>query len=324
MVEKQITHEQIIAPVKDDLARLETLMIACADGYHQDLIAAVEHIISSGGKRIRPAISFLVGRIYDLEQTRLDTLAASIEMLHTATLVHDDLIDGSLLRRGSPTLNASWSPAATVLTGDFLFAKAAEFAAATDSPRLLKKFAQTLSTIVNGELNQIFMSKGLLSREDYYTRIYAKTASLLELCTSSPAILAENEDHIILLEKFGRKIGMAFQIVDDILDFVSDESDLGKPIASDLKQGLFTLPTIYYFEQNPDNELVQKVLHGNASDEEMFKVFQAIKDSNAVSDALAEARQEITESLEILDKLNLGEEDQILRDVAAYIINREF
>ena len=130
-------------------------MRAQAGDNHPDMRAALEHILSSGGKRVRPTVVLLVGNMLDAPEEKLVTVGAAIELLHTATLVHDDLIDGSLLRRGMPTLNARWSPAATVLTGDFLFARAAELAAEADHLPLMKLFAETLAIIVNGELTQL-------------------------------------------------------------------------------------------------------------------------------------------------------------------------
>ena len=130
--------------------------------------------LAAGGKRIRPTLGLLVGNMLGAPLEKIVTLGAAVELLHTATLVHDDLIDGSLLRRGMPTLNARWSPPATVLTGDFLFARAAKLAAETDYLPLMKLFSETLATIVNGELTQMFTSRGLISRDNYYKRIYAK------------------------------------------------------------------------------------------------------------------------------------------------------
>src|SRR5574340_107402 len=151
-----------------------------AEGHHPDLRAALDHLVASGGKRIRPTLTILTGRMLGADEDRTVTLAAAIELLHTATLVHDDLIDGSLLRRGIPTLNSKWSPAATVLTGDFIFASAANMATRTNSLEVMGIFSRTLMTIVNGEVNQLFTSHCSTDINDYYHRIYAKTASLFE------------------------------------------------------------------------------------------------------------------------------------------------
>ena len=242
------------APIQVGLQEVELLLHAQADDAHPDLRAALEHLLASGGKRIRPAVGLLTGQMLNAPHDKLLTLAASVEMLHTATLVHDDLIDGALLRRGMPTLNAKWSPAATILTGDYMFARAAKLAADSDNLRLMKLFAETLATIVNGELTQLFVSRGVISRVDYAKRIYAKTASLFEMTTQAAALISPtNEIMVGAMRQFGYHLGMAFQIVDDTLDFTGEQETVGKPVGSDLLQGLVTLPAIYYAENHPDD-----------------------------------------------------------------------
>ena len=178
-----------------------------SNGHHAELKTALDHLLSSGGKRIRPAVALLTGGMLGADPDRLITLAAAIELLHTATLVHDDLIDGSLLRRGNPTLNAHWTPAATVLTGDFIFARAAKLAAETDSVEVMRLFSETLSTIVNGEITQMFGGRNSVRREDYFKRIYAKTASMFELATAAAAVLSPLYDEVInAVQKYGHTV----------------------------------------------------------------------------------------------------------------------
>ena len=172
---------------------VERLMRSQADSHHPDLGTALNHLLSSGGKRIRPGVVLLTGGMLNGDTQRLVTLSAAIELLHTATLVHDDLIDGAFLRRGMATLNSQWSPAATVLTGDFVFAKAARLAADTENLELMSMFSETLATIVNGEITQLFSSHGVANKENYFQRIYAKTASLFELCTTAAAMISNGQ-----------------------------------------------------------------------------------------------------------------------------------
>jgi geranylgeranyl pyrophosphate synthase len=243
-----------LSPIQEQIKLVEERMRAQADESHPDLRAALEHLLAAGGKRIRPTLGLLVGNMLGAEEWRLVTLGAAVELLHTATLVHDDLIDGALLRRGMPTLNARWSPPATVLTGDFLFARAAKLAAETDYLPLMKSFSETLAIIVNGELTQMFTSRGLISRDNYYKRIYAKTASLFEMTSRAAAMISPAAEATIeAMRDFGYQIGMAFQIVDDILDFNGEQTAVGKPLGSDLLNGLVTLPAIYYAESNPED-----------------------------------------------------------------------
>jgi len=324
LLRTRVTPTDFFEPVRADLAAVEAKMRETMGGQHEALTGATEHLLASGGKRVRPAIALLTARMLDGEPARAVSLAAAIEMLHTATLVHDDLIDGSLLRRGIPTLNAQWSPAATVLTGDFLFARAAELASQADSVRVMRVFAQTLMVIVNGEINQLFVSRGHVSREDYFKRIYAKTASLFAVAAEAGALLGHaDEATVAALRVFGKEVGIAFQIVDDVLDFTSDEAQLGKPVGSDLRQGLFTLPALCHLENNPGDHDITSLLNGRAGDPEIVRrVVQAVKDSGAIDAALAEARDYVKRAQDALTKMPDNLYRHSLFDLAEYLVSR--
>ena len=312
--------------VQNDIQSVETRMQSQADGYHSDLRAALELLLSAGGKRIRPTITLLIGQMLDAPIERLITLASAIELLHTATLVHDDLIDGSLLRRGMPTLNSQWSPGATVLTGDFLFSCAAKLAAETESIPVIKLFAQTLTVIVNGEVTQLLSGRNCITRDMYRQRIYAKTASLIETAARSAALIAPvNEASVEKMRIFGYEIGMGFQIVDDILDFTGEEATLGKPVGSDLRQGLVTLPTIIYNELHPENPDIQALIEGNhsLSDEQVDQFVDVIRQSKAIDLSLQEAHQFIDRGLKSLIDLPEKKEKRALEDLAKFIIERK-
>jgi len=258
-------------------------------------------------------------------EEKLITLGAAVELLHTATLVHDDLIDGALLRRGMPTLNARWSPAATVLTGDFLFARAAKLAADTDYLPLMKLFAETLATIVNGELTQMFSARGVVERQNYYQRIYAKTASLFEMASLAATMVAtEDEEMRASMKVFGYEVGMAFQIVDDILDFTGEESAVGKPIGSDLLNGLVTLPAIYFAEANLDDEDILSLPEGGWKDtERVQRLVDNIRQSKAIQQSMDEARQAISRALKSLSDAPVSPEREALENLAKFIVDRK-
>jgi len=312
-------------PIEDRLGLVEERMRAQSDGHHSAVGAALHHLLSSGGKRIRVITTLLTGKMLGGDADKLVTLAAAIESLHTATLVHDDLIDGAVIRRGIPTLNAQWSPAATVLTGDFIFSKAAKLAAETGSVEVMKIFAETLSIIVNGEITQLFSSKWVANRDDYYRRIYAKTASLFETSTTTAAILSNANDQIISsIKQFGYDIGMAFQMVDDILDFTSEQVTMGKPVASDLRQGIITLPVLYYLESHPQDIEMKSILENNFCDEDCLgRLLVSIRQSGAIDSAFSEARQHVKKGLDQLLKLPVNSERQALEELASYIVDRE-
>lgn len=322
-----MTLPSFFAPVQSELQEVETLLHCQASDAHPDLCAALDHLLSSGGKRIRPTLGLLTGRMLGAPHDKIITLATAVELLHTATLVHDDLIDGALLRRGIPTLNAQWSPPATVLTGDFLFARAAKLAAETDHLALMKLFADTLATIVNGELTQLFQARGLASRENYYQRIYAKTASLMEMTTRAAAMISPVSESVVeTMRRFGYELGMAFQMVDDVLDFTGEQAEVGKPVGSDLLQGLITLPTLYYLESHPDDPDLNLLLEGeySAEPQRMERLVQSVRASRAIDQALNEARQSVERALACLTGMPDGAERQALQALATYIVDRNF
>lgn len=316
-----------ITVIDQEIAEVEALMRRQADEAHPQLRAALEHLLNAGGKRIRPTLSLLTGKMLGAPPRPLIYLAAAAELLHTATLVHDDLIDGALLRRGNPTLNAQWSPAATVLTGDFIFARAAKLAAETDHLPLMKLFAQTLATIVNGELTQMFSGRDLISRENYYQRIYAKTASLIEMSTQAAAMVSPvGQDVVESMRRFGYHLGIAFQIVDDVLDFVGDQNEIGKPVGSDLMQGLITLPALYFIEMYPNSDyahlLITGEYRGNTS--VLQELIQAIRKSEGIERSLNEASKHIEMALQNLENKPAGEARTALEELALYTVRRRF
>lgn len=314
-----------LSPVAEEVKLVEERMRAQSDVAHPDLRAALEHLLKAGGKRIRPSLALLVGNMLGGPLDKLVTLGAAVELLHTATLVHDDMIDGSLLRRGAPTLNARWSPPATVLTGDFIFARAAKLAAETDNLPLMNLFGETLSIIVNGELTQMFTSRGLISRENYYKRIYAKTASLFEMTARAAAMVSPvNEETMECMRDFGYQLGMAFQIVDDILDFTGDQASVGKPLGSDLHNGLVTLPAIYYAEANPDDADVLSLPNGGwTNNDNMTRLVDHIRTSGYTKQAMSEAEAHIDNALARLDMMELSAERDALENLAKYIVDRK-
>jgi len=317
---------EIFESIQDDLARVEEKLREKPQLEYEVLTAAIEHLLASGGKRVRPALVILASRLYSAQiGPQVLALAAAVEMLHTASLVHDDLIDASLLRRGIPTLNATWTPGATILTGDYLFARAAGLGARTGSLRVMEMFAETLMVICSGELKQQFSDlQTRVRRDDYYARIYAKTASLFALATEAAGVLANaTEDEVAALREYGLSLGMAFQVVDDVLDFIGDETRLGKPVGSDLRQGIITLPTLCYLEQHPDDELIVRLLRdGHGSEEDIHRAVQAIRESGAIDTALEEARNFAHRSLLALQQLPSGSPCQPMQDLADFVIRR--
>lgn len=310
-------------PVQEGIRRVEKRMLGQADGLHPELSAALHHLFDAGGKRIRVAITLLMGSLLHANPSELVTLASAIELLHTATLVHDDLIDGALIRRGTPTLNANWSPAATVLTGDYVFARAAQLAAETDSVPIMTLFSETLAIIVNGEINQMFGKGLMIDRSAYERRIYAKTGSLFETACKSAAMLSTRDGVTWEYAKvYGRQVGMAFQVVDDILDFTGEQETVGKPVASDLRQGLVTLPAILYLDRGGDTALLHSVVQGQASERETSRLVEAIRTGGAIQASMQVAQDFVESGLQALANFPDCLEKQSLESLARFIVQR--
>lgn len=315
-----------LAHIQDRLNEVEKLMVSQADGYHPDLQAAIKLLLSTGGKRIRPSLILLIGDMLEADVQNTIILGASIELLHTATLVHDDLIDGALLRRGAPTLNSKWSPAATILTGDFMFSCAAHLISKTDSIEIVEIFSKTLTTIVNGEINQLFTSKCNVNRSDYEQRIYAKTASLFETSAITAAILSGGARQVReALQQYGYNLGMAFQIVDDVLDYSGSEASIGKPVGGDLRQGLITAPVLFYLSAHPEDPDFSSFQKGKCVDDEdrLQTIIQKIAASDAIQLSLDEARRYSDLARESLSLFRDCPQKQALIEIADFIVKRD-
>ena len=250
MSESRLSLKQILAPVASDIARIDDTLRSSTTLDFPLIQQGVEAIIAAGGKRLRPAILFLAAQFHRYDLERLVPMAAAIELLHTASLVHDDTIDNALTRRGLPTLDSIMDENTTVLVGDFLFARSAVLSTMGGVLRATRIFAESLVTISEGEIEQKFATRHMTaSIEQYYQRIYSKTAVLFAAAGEIGAVISEApEDEVQRLRHYSRQLGMAFQIVDDILDIHSTTEELGKPVGGDLRQGTVTLPTMLYLE----------------------------------------------------------------------------
>ena len=300
-------------------------MLEVAEMDHSQLAQVLSQPLRRQGKRLRPAVALLVARVGgDPDPDKVVSLAAAVEMVHTATLVHDDLIDTSPLRRGSPTVSHLWGNRVALFAGDYLFAKATSLAAETDNVRVTSLFAWTLGAICRGEMRQTLGGqRRQRSREEYFGCIHDKTASLFAAAAEGGAILGEASQEIIkALRGYGRNLGMGFQIVDDILDFVGDERELGKPTGSDLRQGTITLPTIYFLEGHPQNALLQRVLERGGSEEDIQSAVEQIGCSTAIECSRATARGFAAKAKKALDALPRSRYHQALLDLADYVTER--
>lgn len=313
----------LLEPIRLDIAQVMHLLHRTMDGI-EDPLGTRLHGVIGGGKCIRPALVILVGQLFLSSPGPFYTLAAAVEALHTATLIHDDLLDAAPVRRGRETLHTTWPLKMTVLAGDVLLAHATSLVADLASPRILRLFAETLCTMSTGEIRQLSaVVEEQAGREAYYRRIEAKTAALCAAATEMAAILAEASDpQVDTLRQFGWELGIAFQIVDDTLDLIGDERELGKPAGSDLRQGIITLPIICYLERNEDETVVSTVLTGQRDTEDIQAAIEAVHTSGAIEAALVEARAHARQAQRALENLPDNAARQMLHALAEYAVER--
>ncbi|MCH8161560.1 MAG: polyprenyl synthetase family protein, partial [Chloroflexi bacterium] len=273
----------IHTPVQSELAEVEAALQAVTRSDIPQVREMLEHVLSTTGKRLRPTIALIAGRFGEHRPDALVALAASIELLHTATLVHDDVIDESDTRRGKPTTNSKQHNAAAVMLGDYMFAHSAELICRTGSIDVVKLFSKTLMAMAAGELSQD-MSAYEYGQDtlQYFHRIAGKTASLFAACGEGGALVANSpEAWITALRDYGENLGMAFQIVDDILDFKGDEEEMGKPTGSDLMEGTITLPALLLMERNPDDNPVKRFFgDGDNKSEHLAEAIYMVQNSD--------------------------------------------
>ena len=265
---------------------LEDLELKLSESINSDINLATEvsnHLVSSGGKRIRPAICILIAKAFGYEGEDLMRLASSIELLHTATLIHDDVVDQSLVRRGKESIQSKWDNAHGVLVGDFVYSKAFQLMASFDNPEIIRALADSTNRISEGEVLQLSLKDSdVLLEEDYFEIIDRKTAELFKVSATTAGILCScNEDEIQSLGKFSSNLGIAFQIQDDILDYYGDENLTGKKLGKDFEEGKYTLPVILALKNtSPENRSKLKSLFRTRKQEDFQDVLDILNLAN--------------------------------------------
>jgi all-trans-nonaprenyl-diphosphate synthase len=322
-----ISVSSFFAPVEDDLSLLIKNLTNLVGAQHPILGAAAEHLFSAGGKRIRPAIVLLVSRATMLDQDitlRHRRLAEITEMIHTASLVHDDVIDTAELRRKVPTVNSLFGNRIAVLAGDFLFAQSSWYLANLDNLEVVKLLSEVIKDFAEGEIQQSLSSfDPSLSLESYLEKSYYKTASLIANSAKAAAILSSTTPEIAEnLYQYGRNLGLAFQIVDDILDFTSPTEILGKPAGSDLASGNLTAPVLYALEEKPQ---LRGLIEREFSEEgDLEKALEMVKSSSGIERSRKLAEEHGRLALKYLDCLKPSSSSQALAELTHYVLSRVY
>ncbi|MHC0064606.1 solanesyl diphosphate synthase [Nostoc sp. UIC 10890] len=315
----------LFTPVEADLRLLADNLKQLVGNRHPILFAAAEHLFGAGGKRIRPAIVLLISRATMLEQDitpRHRRLAEITEMIHTASLVHDDVVDESDVRRGVPTVHSLFGNRIAILAGDFLFAQSSWYLANLDNLEVVKLLSEVIMDLATGEIQQgLNRFDAGISIETYIEKSYYKTASLIANSSKAAGLLSEvSRETVEHLYSYGRHFGIAFQIVDDILDFTSTTDTLGKPVGSDLKSGNLTAPVLFALAEKPSLEVL--IEREFAQEGDLEQALALIQDSQGIQQARELAAHHAKLAIEHLAVLPPSESHQALINIAEYTLSR--
>lgn len=317
----------ILAPVQTGQARVEAVLNRCAAESGVPLLQTVlASALGGPGKRLRPAIALLIGQAYGVPDADVVLLAAGTEVLHSATLVHDDIVDEADARRGQPSVHRAWSTKVAVLTGDYLFASAADLVARLNRPKIVRQFADTIHVMSRSEfVLPTFDGDPEATRRQYLQKISGKTAALIALACDATGVLAEAEhDEAQALHDFGWALGMAFQVTDDVLDIAGISQETGKPVGGDLRAGLLTLPVVEYLgSASRPTPALRRLADGEGLSEiESAEAIKTLQASGAVDAARAVAQGFADQARAALARLPSDPAFDALADLVTYATNR--
>ncbi|KKO44882.1 octaprenyl diphosphate synthase [Arsukibacterium ikkense] len=284
------------------------------------------YIVNSGGKRLRPLLAVLAARALGYQGTKHLSVAAIIEFIHTSTLLHDDVVDESTLRRGKQTANALFGNQASVLVGDFLYSRSFQMMVALDDMRIMQILADATNVIAEGEVLQLMnVNDPDTSEQNYMQVIYCKTAKLFEAATQLAAIIAEQPEAVVnSMKLYGMHLGTAFQLIDDVLDYQADAAELGKNIGDDLAEGKPTLPLIYalkYGNATQQALIREAIVEGNGM-ANLAQILTAMEQTNAFGYTRAMAEQEAEKARRALDNIPPSDYKQALLALADMAVSR--
>ena len=287
------------------------------------------HLIAGGGKRMRPMLTLACASLLDYPGTRHHKLAAAVEFIHTATLLHDDVVDGSGMRRGKQTANLIWGNPASVLVGDFLFSRAFELMVEDGSLKVLRILSHASAVIAEGEVDQLTAQRRIeTDEEQYLTIISAKTAALFAAaCRVSPVVAEADEEVELALESYGKHLGIAFQLTDDVIDYASDAATMGKGVGDDFRDGKMTLPVILAYARGSetDREFWRVAITGDRiADADLAHAVSLLQSSGALSDTIERARHYGRRAIDALAIFPASKAKAALTEAVEFAIARAY
>jgi octaprenyl-diphosphate synthase len=287
------------------------------------------HLIAGGGKRMRPMLTLASAKLLDYAGARHHKLAAAVEFIHTATLLHDDVVDGSGLRRGRRTANIIWGNPASVLVGDFLFSRSFELMVEDGSLKVLRILSHASAVIAEGEVDQLTAQRRVeTSEDDYLEIISAKTAALFAAACRIGAVVAERDESIEeALDSYGRNLGIAFQLIDDAIDYASDAATMGKGVGDDFRDGKVTLPVILAFARGTaqERQFWRDAMEGRRnSDEDLAEATRLLRACGAIDDTVERARHYGQWAIDALGPFAAGKAKSALVEAVEFAISRAY
>ncbi|MCR4442186.1 MAG: polyprenyl synthetase family protein [Peptococcaceae bacterium] len=320
---------QLFNIIEPELQKVDDYLVKSFEDTHERLRCGFMHLLKAGGKRMRPAFTILASRYGNGDSEKIIPLAAALEMVHMASLIHDDVIDSSDTRRGEPTIRRLFGNEYSLYLGDFLFATALSIIDGYKNHEINNLLAVASMEMCRGEIEEIASSyQWQQNMRNYLYRIKRKTSLLITLSCQAGALAAGAEPQVVkALGRYGHNIGMAFQITDDVLDFVADEKTLGKPVGADLLQGVMTLPLIYIFrygETSVKQEIKKALEQESLSREDVLEVIRIVAGTKAVDYSLGIANKFVEKALRQLEELPDNSTTATLRKIGQFIYNREY
>lgn len=320
-------YNNIKKTIKKDLVELDKILVNRLDSDIALIKQISKHIISSGGKRLRPILLMLCARANDYKGVKHHSMAAVIEIIHTATLLHDDVVDESKIRRGKQTAHKIWGSSASVLVGDFLYSRSFQIMLDSESMEIIKLLSETTNTIAEGEIMQLINIKNIkISPQEYFDVIERKTACLFKTACEIGAILANADAKTIKsLGSFGMHLGNAFQIIDDVLEYEQNSKDFDKDFYNDLKEGKITLPVIYALKNcsKDDYKILIEIIQ-NPSKEKVAQVIDILIKTNAFDFTKKIAQDEAKKALNFLTGLPKSKYLSAMQDLCKLSLNRKY
>ena len=288
------------------------------------LSEVLEYVFDTSGKRMRPAITLLASKFHPNDGKKPEIMATAVELLHVATLIHDDTVDSSDYRRGKATVSRVWGRNVAVLVGDYICAASATYVCRTENIKVISRFAETIMQLSSGELQEIADSFDHgQTRAQYLKRISDKTASLFSTAGESGALLSGGPEQIVqALREYGHNIGMAFQIVDDILDFEGTQEEIGKPVGADLSHGIMTLPALIAMERYPERNPIPELFQRPEDENCLTRCVEMIQDSSIISDSYSVAEGFCRKAAQALQTLPRNPSRDALESIVEYVLER--